>query len=48
MPRFIPNPSSTIHESHHSCMIIYHITIRFKPIITIQDQRNNQTTAILR
>ena len=25
--KFIPNPSSTIHESHHSCIIIYHMLL---------------------
>jgi len=25
--KFVQNPSSTIHESHHSCIIIYHMLL---------------------
>jgi len=33
---------------HNHLSHAFSITIRFEPVITIQDQRNNQTTVILR
>jgi len=33
---------------HNHLSHAFNITIRFKPVITIQDQINNQTTMILR